>query len=389
MTPHNIVPTSHRPARRAMRLTSLALASVFAVVVVSSCTYSKEDGVALPQRFEEPDSLAFADDSLAEDQWVVANTEVGLNLRAAASVDSEALARIAAGNMVSSTGHVTDVEGVRWIEVRWNNQLGWVHSAYLAPPPSATPTIPPPTSEATGTDNETAVKGAIERAEEGGVVLVVTGVSTGLNLRDAPDGTVLGTLEALDEVIATGEWSTSWVEVVHDGDLGWVHNEFLLPLRNGDAVPGITANTAAMVSVTDSDGLNFRSAPDGAILAQLITGDIVSRTGNVSGSWVEVQFDNRTGWVASSYLVDVVGDLDDRGAAIDKDITVTNTPGTVGVNLRNSPNGQIIGGIPDGGFATLTGNKTDLWAEVEFENTTGWAFIELLLPVDRETEPQE
>lgn len=410
MTPQAATPqhSSHRHTRTVLRAAALVV-----LLVLTSCTYTKDAEVVLPERFEQPGTLAFADDSLAADQWVVANTDDGLNLRSEPTVESEKLARLAQGETLGSTGHVTDVDGVRWIEVRWGSTVGWVHSAYLEPvgdPDEAFKTSElesdDPDSDNPDSDSaENRVLGATEtRDNEGqnepgtessgtaiaGRTLVVTGVSTGLNLLSQPGGSdIIETLEALSEVTETGKKQEPWIQVAHGDNVGWVHSEFVIPLNDGDldtATDGEESGTqgTAYVFAEESAGLNLRSAPNGTIIDQLISGTIVIRTGTVSGNWAEITHDNRTGWVSSSYLIEVVGDIADRGASIETDVLVTNTPGSVGVNIRDKPNGVIIAGMPDGGRGTLTGNRTDLWAELDYNGTVGWAFIDLLLPIASE-----
>lgn len=368
-------------------------AAVALLLVLTSCTYTKDDAVVLPDRFEQPGTLAFADDSLAADQWVVANTDDGLNLRSEPTANSEKLARLAAGETLASTGHVTDVEGVRWIEVRWGNNIGWVHSAYLAP--VGDPVEAFETSDLEASDNSTEEVDTSENSTENrlaasgiaGRTLVVTGVSTGLNLLDAPGGSrIIETLDALSEVTETGEKQSPWVQVANGDSVGWVHSDFVIPLTDGDLDAPSEDNSGtkgtAYVYAGDSDGLNLRSAPNGTIIDRLISGTIVIRTGSVSGNWSEITHDNRTGWVSDRYLVEVVGDITDRDASIAEDVQVTSTPGAVGVNIRDVPNGEILVGMPAGDWGILTGNKSGLWAELSYNGVLGWAFIDLLVPVE-------
>ncbi len=396
------------------RSRAVSIAAAMATLVLSSCTYTKDADVVLPDRFEQPGTLAFADDSLAADQWVVSNTDDGLNLRSEPTTESEKLARIAAGESLASTGHVTDVEGVRWIEVRWNNINGWVHSAYLSPlgdPDSAFETSALEDSglesndtdsndtasgntDPNGTDSEGTALGDTEADDASpanaiaGRTLVVTGVSTGLNLLTQPGGSeIIETIEPLAEVTETGQKQAPWIQVAYGESVGWVHGDFVIPLNDGNlnsATETVDSGTegTAYIFVEDAGGLNFRSAPNGTILDRLISGTIVIRTGSVSGDWAEVTYDNRTGWVSARFLVEVIGDISDRGASIAEGVQVTNTPGSVGVNVRDAPNGEILIGMPDGEWGVLTGKRTDLWAELEYGGIIGWAFIDLLLPVE-------
>ncbi len=386
-------PLTTGSARAVLLPGRLLVAAVVLLMVATSCTYSKESSVGLPERFENPDGpLAFADESLRADDWVVVNTDIGLNLRADATVSSDSLARLAQGETVSSTGHVTDVDGVRWIEVRWQQNIGWVHSGYLAPVGSLESLPESPFATDSPSSDPTEIADAQVTAGE---TLVVTGIASGVNLRKQPDGDVIMNIVPLAEVTATGSSQGQWIEVTYDDAIGWVYSEFVIPLRpdaqaaepkigDGDVDQESGPTGSAMVYVDDTDGLNVRTAPNGTIVDRLISGTVVVLTGNVADQWAEITFDNRTGWVSTQYLIEVVGDPSDRASAITEGVTVTNAPGSIGVNVRGEPNGEIIVTIPDGSYATLTGNRTDHWAELEYEGQTGWAFIELLLLVEIE-----
>lgn len=343
-----------------------------ALLAVSACSYDKSDGVALPERFDEPNGpLAFADESLAEEQWVVVNTDSGLNLRADPTTDSESLALVAAGEAVSSTSHVMDVDGVRWIEVRWEQTIGWVHSGYLAP-----------ASNSSATSAEAPVVQTVA-----GDVLVVISDAGGTTLRTQPDGAVLADLPALSEVTATGTVSGEWIEVVSDEVAGWVSSRSVVPLTAGgqdeigqsETIAGPTG--PAIVYVEGTDGLNMRSAPNGTISGQVPDTSVVVLTGTATSDWSEISYHNRTGWVSTHFLVRVLGDLNDRGAAMTAGVAVTNTPGSVGINIRDFPNGDVIARMVAGEYATVAGPPDGDWVEISFEGLTGWALVELLVPV--------
>ncbi|MEE9415486.1 MAG: SH3 domain-containing protein, partial [Acidimicrobiales bacterium] len=324
---------------------SISAALLTSVLILSSCTYAKDDGIAIPDRFDEPNGpLAFADDSLAEDKWVVVNTESGLNLRAEPTTVSESLALLAPGEGIASTGHVMDVDGARWIEVRWGQTVGWVHSSYLAPAASAT-----------------ATEDSYQAQTQAGDVLVVVGDSGGTTLRAEPDGVVLSDVDELGEVTATGQVSGAWIEVVHQQEVGWIHGRDVVQLTAGGGVSLGQSETIAgptgpaIVYVEDTDGLNLRSAPNGTIIGQLFDGSVVVLTGTATETWSEISYDNRTGWVSTHFLVKIVGELDNRSAAMQAGTIVTNTPGSVGVNIRDIRYGDVIATLKPGEYATVTG----------------------------------
>ncbi|GGK50247.1 SH3 domain-containing protein [Micrococcus flavus] len=94
-------------------------------------------------------------------------------------------------------------------------------------------------------------------------------------------------------VSLTGRTSGGWNEVVHLGRTGWVASIYLVPAA-GAATP------------TDETTLHvwLRATPSwsAARIVVVPAGESVARTGRVSGAWVEVQWQGRTGWIADDYL---------------------------------------------------------------------------------------
>jgi SH3-like domain-containing protein len=198
---------------------------------------------------------------------------------------------------------------------------------------------------------------------------------------------VLADVDELGEVTATGQVSGAWIEVVHQQEVGWIHGRDVVQLTAGEkesigqseTIAGPTG--PAIVYVEHPDGLNLRSAPNGLIIGQLFDGSIVVLTGTATETWSEISYDSRTGWVSTHFLVEVVGDLDNRSAAIQPGVIITNTPGSVGVNIRDIRYGDVIATLKPGEYATATGELDGEWVEISFEGVTGWALVELLVAV--------
>ena len=136
-------------------------------------------------------------------------------------------------------------------------------------------------------------------------------------------------------------------------------------------------------------GLNLRSGPDGSsdVLAGIEKDRIFTATGNVNGSWTEVQIDGLTGWVLGEFLVEttaadapVVAETSvvDNNPAAPATLTVVNVD--AGVNIRSGPgvDNPIVGGAALGETVTATGNVSGDWTEVEHDGITGWASTDRL-----------
>lgn len=141
------------------------------------------------------------------------------------------------------------------------------------------------------------------------------------------------------------------------------------------------AATYYMIDTTtnNTSSINLRNAPNGTVITTIPNGGVVKATGNISGDWKEVTYNNITGWVGG-------------GSAYTKSVTFTETqvytvdtinlgPKNGGnLNLRTGPgtNHSIITSLPNGTKANGTGNtstgegSTSQWIEVYYGNSKGW-----------------
>lgn len=75
-----------------------------------------------------------ADPVAVDSNWTVINLDAGeaLKLRNGPSTDDEILNEMPAGTVVVATGRAaTSSEGARWIEVTFEEQVGWAYTFYL------------------------------------------------------------------------------------------------------------------------------------------------------------------------------------------------------------------------------------------------------------------
>lgn len=110
-----------------------------------------------------------------------------------------------------------------------------------------------------------------------------------LNVRDGVWGSVIGQIRAGQRFIASRSQS-GWYRIDWRGREGWV---------SGDYVRRVSA-TAVVVTAS---ALNVRSGPGigNSAIGMLANDQAVVRLGQ-SGDWVQVQFDQRVGYVHSSYV---------------------------------------------------------------------------------------
>lgn len=117
-------------------------------------------------------------------------------------------------------------------------------------------------------------------------VVEVTG--NDLNVRSAPNGSILGQVDRGARFVAERR-SGSWTQISWRGREAWVSTQYLRPV------------TGTMMIVKVSS-LNVRTAPStsGARLGQLGRDQAYYRVAS-SGVWVQIQFDHRRAWVHSAY----------------------------------------------------------------------------------------
>jgi uncharacterized protein YraI len=132
-------------------------------------------------------------------------------------------------------------------------------------------------------------------------------------------------------------------------------------------------------------------------LTTLTDGVEVLATGNQTGEWVYVFYGDFEGWVSNRRLEIGAAPED---VAIEAD-EVDTTPvvyvvsgETIGVNMRAEPNvdAELVSGAPLGSEVTGTGETDGHWIEVTFNEVTGWASGNYLVPKGLESaapaEPQ-
>jgi len=152
------------------------------------------------------------------------------------------------------------------------------------------------------------------------------------------------------------------------------------------AVSGAAPGTPVWVA-TDGGDLNLRRSPGGEIVSSVANGSQLIITGKTSGEWVEVTGGH---WV-SQYLITTVNPAPTTNPAptapplIPTSSTTTpvlasqslsaSQPGTQvaqvstadgsGINVRSSPDGEILYGLSDGSTVTLTGQQNNGWVEIQ------------------------
>jgi peptidoglycan hydrolase-like protein with peptidoglycan-binding domain len=148
-----------------------------------------------------------------------------------------------------------------------------------------------------------------------------------------------------------------------------------LPVAVAPASTGRSTAGRAVIVTRSGVGVNLRSSPNGPISGGLADGAAVSVTGRevAAGGYVWAELSDGQ-WVATSFLQGSGAvAVAPQGVA---PLGITTSPATTatvstrsggGVNLRRTPNGEVVGGLPNGAVVFLTGAQVPagayLWAE--------------------------
>ena len=233
-------------------------------------------------------------------------TSANLNLRTGASTSSRVVTTLKKGTKVS----VSSTRG-GWSKVSAGKKAGWVASKYLVKPASVT-RKPTPTK-----------KPAAKAPAKKPVAKITT---ANLNLRSGASSKhrvvkVLKKGTAVSVLSTQGTWSKGTT----GGKTGWLSSKYLAnppkpvvkpkpkpvvkpkpaPKPVAKPKPVVKPKPAASANFATTANLNLRSsAPSGSVLATIPTGDTVTKTGSTAqkGTWVQVKYGTKTGWVSASYL---------------------------------------------------------------------------------------
>jgi len=169
---------------------------------------------------------------------------------------------------------------------------------------------------------------------------------------------------------------------------------------NGTPEPIVTptpTTTPVQYRMTLAD-LNLRTSPDDAadVITVVPQDTIIIFLGGVSGSYAEIKYNDVSGWVLAEYLLEGVdgsgAGTPTPGATVPPTATAT-TPATTAttapveyrttlaeLNLRTSPdaNADILAVIPQGSVVTWLNQVNGIYAQVTYNDATGWVVAEYL-----------
>ncbi|MGM9538118.1 MAG: SH3 domain-containing protein [Candidatus Onthomonas sp.] len=187
------------------------------------------------------------------------------------------------GQAVTRTGKTA----TGWSRVKIGDTVGYVSNSYLS------------TSKVDAS--------AENDSEEENVAYATAGV----NVRETPNGTVIGTLTENQKVTLTGKKDGNWIQIKTSSLTGYVYSSYLSSTKNGgsdqadDSKKDDVKLTETNDTVYATTGVNVRDYPNsssGQVIATLTKGQEVTRIGKTSNGWSKIKTGSVTGYVYSDYL---------------------------------------------------------------------------------------
>ena len=288
-----------------------------------------------------------------------------LNLRKKASSSATILTTIPRHTIID----VLDIDGT-WTKVTYNGKTGYVKSTFLTylDDTADTPSVPDTPAE-----------------EKDPAYARVTTESGSLNLRKkaSSSASILTTIPR-HEVIEVISRDGKWTKVTYNGKTGYVMSSFLTfldeaPEEKPEEDDKQEESTAQMAQVTTEKGslnLRKRASSSASILTtipQYAYIQVLSR----DGSWTKVTYNGYTGYVMTSFLTFVKGDVTPGVPSAPNDegetpwARVTTEKGSLNLRAKGSSGAKILDTIPRHEIIPVL-EKGSVWSKVEYDGTTGY-----------------
>lgn len=187
-----------------------------------------------------------------------------------------------------------------------------------------------------------------------------TGTATctgeGVNVRESPNGTVIGALSKGDRFEVDGYKSGVWVHIKAAGiGVGYMHEDYV----SYDG--GSSSWTATGTATCGGDSVYVRAAPGGTVIGMLDKGNRFEVDGTKSGVWVHIKVAGiGIGYMHEDYVI-----YDGSSSSWNR----TGTGYCTGdeVRVRATPNGTVIGYLNKGNMFEVDGTRSGVWIHIKAE----------------------
>jgi uncharacterized protein YgiM (DUF1202 family) len=261
------------------------------------------------------------------------------NVRSGASTSKTILAQLQAGDSVIAAGAVSG----DWLPIKYDNATAYVWAEYLDPN-----TNPAAVVLAGPTGRKTATKNINVRAEASFGAAITAVLTKGTALK------------------VTGLTSGDFVQVSVDGKIQWAHAKFL------STATDTTPDTVAAYTTTAKLALRTTASVAATNQGTIKAGSTVRTTGTHTGSYSQVVYSGKVGWVITGFLKAVDGTPDDLVLPLTKGTRYTLAADVV-LRASAASDGAKVGTIAqDSTTLRITGTTKGAFTEVIWNGGTAW-----------------
>jgi uncharacterized protein YgiM (DUF1202 family) len=265
-----------------------------------------------------------------------ANTSV--NIRSGPSTSKTILAQLATGDSVIAAGSVTG----DWLPISYDSKTAYVWAEYLDPNTNvASVVVTGPSGRKTATKN--------------------------VNVRASAslDADITAILTKATPIKVTGLASGTFTQVNVDAKTQWIRTEFLSTAT--DTTPEIVA------SYTTIANLALRSTASVAATSQLVVpkGSTLGTTGLHTGSYSQVVYSGKVGWVITGYLKAVAGTASNLVLPIRVDTLYATSDGVV-IREKADSGATKLATLDKDDAIRSTGSPSGSFTQVIWNGGTAW-----------------
>lgn len=276
-----------------------------------------------------------------------------INFRKTASWSGTVISTISKGTTV----YVSSVSN-GWAKIEHNNTTGYVPAEYLT---------------------------AVSKKET---------VTTSVNLRKTASwsGDIIQVIKA-GEAVHTEGTSGEFSKVLYNGKTGYIPTKYITSSTNsgsGSSSSSINHGTGSK-TVTEAVNLRETASWSGTIIQTIKAGESVTVV-STSGDWTKVTYNNKTGYVPTSYLSNSLNNSNNSNNSSNSGVTAMSATGKVvnltsgdTLNIRkeaNNTSSASLGKLSAGATVSITGrHKESGWYQINYNGQTGYVsdyYIEIV-----------
>lgn len=193
-----------------------------------------------------------------------------------------------------------------------------------------------------------------------------------LNVRNAPDGDIIGTVNKGAQLKVSGLTSNGWYKVTHNNNAAYISsNEKYVKFTKSIVQSNFTITTLNGTATVIIDTLNVRNVPNGNILGTTKRNDKYQVSGLTSNGWYKIVYNNSVAYISANEKYVKFDKINYRPFAIyPKDGVAMILVDTL--NIRKVPDGDIIGTIKKDANYQVTGITNDNWYRIPYNGDVAY-----------------